>query len=482
METSNNILLVVLDAVRADHVSAYGYDRPTTPTIDQLADDGVLFEHAFSNSNWTGTAHAAMFTGLLPSQSGIYGANQSFSSDIRTLPERLHDAGYRTFAVSAGAHIRRERGYHRGFDTFKETYRIRPSRGFIRTFLTDPSMRRQTAYSLTRGPDKKTLYKFDALKRWIAEDKETPFFAFINAKTAHNPYNPPRPYKSMFCDELNRPRYEFVERLMEALGQQGQQIEGGDIERVRSLSREFPVIGGAFEPTEAEWEIVRAWYDGAIRCMDDRLGDLLGWLDGEGMLEDTCVIVTADHGELFGEHGLEKHNYSAYEPLLHVPLVIKAPGCEGCVRIESQVSLIDLFPTLLEFADIRPPKSDVAASLIPFDDGKYHEYTFAEIGRKPAKPIRRHHPEFDASEYGVPTQVVRNDTYKLIRTGNNDRELFEWKDDPDEERDLSCERQDIVEQLESVLEETLGPLIDEERRETVDDPRLKRQLEDLGYL
>jgi len=153
-----NVVLVVLDAVRADRTSVYGSGRPTTPNMEAIAENGVIYEHAFANSNWTGTSHGALFTGRLPSDSGVHGATQDLPDDVRTLPERLSAAGYRTFAMSAGAHIRAERGYDRGIDTFKETYQIAPNRRFLRSLLTDSALRRQALYSATAGPDGDGVY------------------------------------------------------------------------------------------------------------------------------------------------------------------------------------------------------------------------------------------------------------------------------------------------------------------------------------
>jgi arylsulfatase A-like enzyme len=160
-----HVILVVLDAVRPYHLGTYGYERDTDPFISTLAEDSLVFENAFANSNWTPTSHAAMFTGQMPSETGIYGETLTIPDSKVTFPEHLHAAGYRTFGTAAGAHIRSDRGFDRGFDEFHETYRISPSTDFLKTVLTDPSALKQSLYSVTRGHDNYTYYKFDRLKK-----------------------------------------------------------------------------------------------------------------------------------------------------------------------------------------------------------------------------------------------------------------------------------------------------------------------------
>jgi arylsulfatase A-like enzyme len=478
-----NVLLVVLDAVRADHLSCYGYDRETTPTIDGLAADGVRYEHAFSTSNWTGAAHASLFTGYLPSQSGVYGESQDLPADVPTVAELLSEVGYRTFATSAGAHIRGGRGYDRGFDRFHETFRIRPNRHYLREFLRNPALRRQTWQTLVRGHDNYTAFKFGSLRRWIAGGSE-PFFAFVNCKTAHHRYNPPRPYKSLFGPGVDRPRWEFVERLRRRLCTEPQDVDGFDVERLAALSRQYPVTGGAFEPTAAEWDVVEAWYDGAIRYLDDRLSELVSFLRSTGRMDETLLVVTADHGDLFGEHGLEKHQYSLLDKLLHVPLVVSPPA-GGRTRsrgvVSNVVSFADLFPTVLDAAGVTPPERPNAVPLTPFDDRRFHDHVYAEVGRKSPAPIRQDYPEFEDSAYNGPVQSVRDDEYKLVRGPEGTRRLCRWREDPEEQTDLATEYPDVVDRLTSELEAALEPMNDRVLDDTVDDDRLEQQLKDLGY-
>jgi len=489
-----NILFLVLDAVRIDHCSTYGYERETTPTMTRLAEDGVRYDHAFAPSIWTPTVHGAIFTGRYPSQTGIYGNSLGIPDDLETLPERLHEAGYRTFAASAGAHIRASRGYVRGVDDYVETRRIGPDLDFARKVLTDRSFAKQVAFTLTRGPDDKTRYKYDRLERFIdgvvADDD--PFFGFINAKTAHQPFNPPRPYKRLFCEGFERPSLEILERIEGALGREPQDVAGQDIEKLRQISDRGGdgFLADEVAVSEAEWDVIRAWYDGAIRYLDDLVGSLVAFLESRDAYEDTMIVLTADHGDNFGDHGLTSHIFSLYDTLIHVPLVIKPPqttagsDAPAGTIIDNQVSLMDLHPTFLEAAGESVPESDLTESLLDFAERQYHDYTFAEYAGfdGPIERLNRKYPDFEATQFAKTLQSVRDDEFKLIVDSEGGRELYAWREDPREQDNLIDAHPEVADRLEAVIDERLEPLDSPGTFETPDDPELQSQLEDLGYL
>ncbi|OYR78097.1 hypothetical protein Z052_00015 [Halorubrum sp. C191] len=502
-----NILFLVIDALRIDHCSTYGYKRKTTPIMTELAEDGIRYDNAFAPSIWTPTVHGAVFTGKYPSHTGIYGNSLKIPDDFETLPEMLKQQGYRTFAASAGAHIRRSRGYARGVDDYVETRRIGADIDFAQKVLGDRSFAKQVGFTLTRGPDDKTRYKYDRLERFVGDavDQNDPFFGFINAKTAHQPFNPPRPYKRMFTEGLERPRWEVLERVIEALGRRSQDLPGHDIEKLRQVSHSGGdgVFAGDLEMNDEEWAVIESWYDGAVRYLDDLIGDLMDFLKSKDIYDNTMVVVCSDHGDNFGDHGgLTSHIFSLYDTLLHVPLVIKPPRTGSSAdgngagddtapagrTIDNQVSLIDLNPTFHEIAGASPPDYELAESLLGFEDRRYHDYTFAEYAGfdGPIERLERKYPDFDATRFARPLQAIRDDEYKLIITGplngEHDRELYAWRDDPGEDRDLLGERADVADELLDVVRDTLEPLDDAGKFEAPDDEELEEQLKDLGYL
>jgi len=491
--TAPNILFLVLDAVRVDHASTYGYERETTPTMSELADDGVRYDHAFAPSIWTPTVHGAVFTGKYPSHTGIYGNSLGIPDDYETLPESLQRQGYRTFAASAGAHIRAGRGYDRGIDEFVETRRISPDVDFFRKVATDRSFAKQVLFSLTRGPDDKTQYKYDRLERFVDRsiDDGDPFFGFINAKTAHNPFNPPRPYKELFSDGFDRPKWEFLERIRGQLGLGTQRLQHHDTEKLRQVSNSGGdgVMVDDVEMTEEEWDVIRAWYDGAIRYLDDVVGQLVAHLKERDVYEDTLIVMTADHGDNFGDHGLARHAFCLYDSLLHVPMVIKPPATGDTASvagraIDEQVSLVDLHPTFLEAAGAAVPDYEHSESLLDFEQRRYHDFTFGEYAgfEGSIQRLQRKYPDFDATGFARTIQSVRDDEHKLIVDSDGNRELYAWRADPGETENLADERLDVVDDLEAELEESLNPLDSPGDFATPDDPELEEQLRDLGYI
>lgn len=208
-----NILLVVLDDVRKDHLSYYGHRNKTTPNLDQLAGDSTVFENAFANSNWTPVSHGAIFTGQLPSHTGIYGNTLGIPEGYETLPELLKKQGYQTFSTSAGAHLRAERGYARGFDDYQVTHNLPTlpdiSAPMLSLLFSDSAYRKQFTQHLLRGWDKATVYKFESLKRWIRSVDNGPYFGFINLKTARSPYRPPRHIKTSLLKGIHKDSTPF---------------------------------------------------------------------------------------------------------------------------------------------------------------------------------------------------------------------------------------------------------------------------------
>jgi arylsulfatase A-like enzyme len=296
-----HILLVTLDTTRADHLGCYGYSRATSPTLDALAGESIVYTNARSTSSWTLPAHASLFTGRFPSSHGarydVEGDHvladsiqaprgiraRGLAGGQETLSEGLGRAGYATAAVVAGPWLLRTFGLARGFEHYDDA-------GIL-------------DYA-GRSADDVT----DAAIRWLAGRDDRPFFLFVNYFDAHFPYSPPP-----------------------------------------SEGRMFLPPGTAPDPDRrGQWQ---ALYDAEIRFVDRELGRLLRALRERGDYERTLVVVTSDHGELLGEHGEWGHGRFLYEELLRVPLVVKPAGPSRLGRREaSPIQLLDLFALLLESA------------------------------------------------------------------------------------------------------------------------------------
>lgn len=318
-----NILFIVVDTLRSDHLSAYGYSRQTSPMLDELAGSGVLFEHAYSTSSWTLPAHASMLTGRLPHEHGA--ELEPYDGRYRMLPEALSEYGYRSAAISANSSFfTRRAGFQAGFvrfDDYSHTLRKMAERTLygVKFFqLVWPRLRSDPPMPGRRDADEIT----SGALRWIGHKQDRPFFAFVNYFDVHEPYCPPHPWRSKFSKVRNT---------------------GGQLLRI--------VEGDQRKPTPKELQNEVDAYDGAIAYVDAAVARLLGELKARGLMENTLVIVTSDHGEAFGEHGYYMHRQTLYREELHVPLLLSWPGhIPSGQRVTSLVSIASLAATAMEIA------------------------------------------------------------------------------------------------------------------------------------
>lgn len=320
-----DLLLISLDTLRADRLGAYGYDRDTSPFLDQLAAEGVRFENAFVNTHGTPPSHATLFTSTYQethrvSHSVARGADPDhrLPPGPRLLQEVLRDAGYTTLGVTGGGFMSGDFGFDRGFDTFKED-------------------------SLIGGLG--TMEKL--INR--ALDQPKPIFAFFHTYEIHSPYSPPSRYRDLwgkFSSQI-RPTSEALRKLVWA--------------------------GKAGEVTPDDLAFLNSRYDAGIRFTDDSLSDFFDRLDAMGFLDNALVIITSDHGEEFGEHGGLLHPGKLYDELLHVPLIIAGPASLGVEpgRIDDAlVSTLDIAPTFYAVAGVEAPEEVVGRDLLAFGEAR----------------------------------------------------------------------------------------------------------------
>lgn len=316
------ILLVVLDALHAEHVSHLGYDRETTPHLDRLAALGVSFERAFAPAPYTLASIPSLLTGRLPDHHGLVRPNQSLRDGEVLLAETLAEAGYRNFAVVANPNGGAEHGIDRGFERFFD---------LAVDALDDPS-------SMERifAPNFPPL-----VAEWLGElaKSPAPTFVYLHLLEPHSPYQPPPHLRALYVD----PAYTGP-------------FAGGDTQTL------IDSVHGKIEVTPEDVEAVRGLYDATLRLGDQALGDVLDLFDEAGLLDPALVVVTSDHGEALWQRGRWGHNDELYDEMLHVPLVIKLPLGAGPVgeRRQSLVSPMDLFPSIAEWLDLKAPKK-------PFD-------------------------------------------------------------------------------------------------------------------
>ena len=454
-----NILLFIWDAVRYDHLSCCGYYRDTTPNLDRVAKEGYLFRNAFATSAWTAPSIPSVLTGQYPSMHGVLGYHLRLNEDIGTLAQALDQYGYRTMAITANSFFSRPQGLDKGFGTFLEDWRV----GY--KVETDNLM--YMLWRIThRGGDIRTYYSIRKVKSWLREVEE-PFFLVVHWMNAHCPYHSPYKYREKFVD---RAKYSPSQRKA--------------AEILASSTGGYGYMAGAVQAGREHFDLVQAWYDGCIAYMDQRFGEIVKFLEKVGLFDDTVIMVTADHGENFGEHGLANHQFCLYDTLLHVPLIMSFPQLEGGVVEDKLVSHVDIVPTVLDLIGL--PYSDLLPGISLVRE-ESHRHIFAEYGPPlMTKMFENYYPGFDYSRYDRMLKSIRTRTHKLIVASDGEEELYDLTQDPSESHNLIEQELDLATHLREILSRSLGPEYQEREGlwELVedDDKVVERRLRALGYL
>jgi arylsulfatase A-like enzyme len=425
-----NVLIVIWDAARALDLSLYGYTRETTPELERFARRGTVFDRAFATAPWSLPSHASMFTGRYPTE--MTAARQVPLDDSDpTLAEALAGRGYATAGFTANIYYgSRAFGIARGFVRYEDRPRIEPG-VVLRTWRLSRFLLwqvRDRSAENAPGPMRPSASNIsDALLDWIDDRGDRPFFAVINQFDAHDPYFPPEPFNVAFAD--SQPRFWLEE------------------EHVAYSADELSELRDA--------------YDGALRYLDHELGLLLGALEERGVLDNTLVIVTSDHGEEFGEHGadLVKHARSLYTPVLLVPLVVVyPPRVPAGVRRVEPVSIRDIPATVMDVlgsADTPFP----GTSLLRYAEGS----VTAEQAAEPRLAVA------ESSPMGGVLQtwpIAAGDMYSLVSgdlhyivDGEGREQLFDLSTDVWERNDLAgrAEAEPHLRRFRAVLDSMAGP-------------------------
>jgi arylsulfatase A-like enzyme len=394
-----NVLLVVLDTVRADHLPTNGYHRDTSPHIAKLAAQGVVFDWAISTSPWTLPSHATMFTGRYHHETKADWLTP-LDDAYPTLAEILSSRGYVTGGfVGNLMYCLRENGLGRGFSHY-EDFQIK-----FGTLLLSTSIGRFAASSVL-GNEIRPLASnsaetvTDRFLEWLPRADGRPFFAFLNYIDAHALYLPPPGFETRFG-----PRSPYLTKWYD-------------------------------QPT---WppDVMQGFidaYDACIAYIDSQFARITSHLDAQGLLDDTVIIVVGDHGEQFGEHGLTDHGNSLYAQLLHVPLIVSfPPRVPAAQNVAELVSLRDLAATILDLTGL-PADPLPGTSLARFWGGSAPEGDATLLLSEVSRGI--HTPEHEPRTAGDMKSIIE-DGLHLIRNGDGSTELYDLRADPAEEHDLT---------------------------------------------
>lgn len=384
-----NVIVILVDALRADHLGSYGYGRETSPALDAFARDAVLFEEAITQSTFTKSSIASLFTGRAAYEHGVYWGDHRdraghLTSDVlldreTTLAEALRSRGYLTAAWVQNSHLRDYMGFAQGFVEYRD------QQGDV-----DRINRRFLGW--LRGPA-----------------RHHQLFAYLHYIDLHDPYLPEPPYDRLFGDGSDF--YAGID-----LAEWGAFLGG---------VRDGRITLSAGDVAELE-----ALYDGQIRYLDDRIGRLFEELKKLDLYDRSLIVVTSDHGDAFMEHGFISHSATPYEELVRVPLLVKLPGGRhGGRRVERQVRLIDVFPTVLDLLDIPRSRRISGCSLVPWIEN-------APEGAAGGEGCDLAVIEIAEEEGAAPTLALRSQGLKYIR-GPAGEELYDLSTDPEEAHDLS---------------------------------------------
>ena len=407
-----NVLLIVMDTVRADRCSLKGEPRATTPGLERLAAEGVVFRDAWSPAGWTPPAHASLFTGLRPDHHGVLIGNSLHLDEERvTLAELLRDAGYRTTCLSNNVHIAPEFGMTQGFER-----------------VVTPNDRPDAVYPTCRWAHAEALESAIA-----ARDADVPFFIFVNDMEAHLPYTPPEAIQDRFLSG----EYELWEQIR-AREFDGDAAQDHTVGRKRVPQRMARLLDDL--------------YRAEIACLDEQIEKLVRDLEREGILDDTVIVITSDHGENLGDHDLFGHKASLHKSIRHVPLLIRFPDAfdPGGV-VEETVRLEDILPTLLELCGVPGPAGIQGASLLRDLPGRIARAAYGRSGGNLEIPEVPEDLEIDLYRFTLSIRSVYDGRHHLIRYSDGRTELYDVAADPAEAEDLSDRRPDLVERLIPLL-------------------------------
>jgi arylsulfatase A-like enzyme len=365
-----NIILVVVDALRPDHLGCYGYQRETSPEIDKIAEEGVKFDKVLSQSSWTKPAVASLLTSTYPEVHGVKKIGDVLGYQDTSLPTMLRQNGYVTGCIQTNPFLTAESGFHEGFDHYVEIYDKAPG--------------------VYKPPVQKAVKTaFD----WLDHFWKDPFFLYLHLLDTHNPYTPPEPFRGFGNEEQDL-------------------------------------------------------FDGEIRSVDFHIGLLRDYICQKRIQEKTVLVITADHGEEFQEHGHQYHAKHLYEEVLRVPLIISLPAVlSSGLSIPTQVRSVDIVPTILEILGFPPLETHQGESLVPL----------LNTGPSPDRPSVSQIGEDEDSPAGEGEIIALNTgDHKLIWHKKDDtKELYHLTNDPEEKHNVAAEDEEMSRVLQSQLQQLI---------------------------
>ena len=381
-----NVILITISSLRADHVGSLGYERDTTPNLDKFAKENILFSNAFAVSGWMIPAHGSIFTSLYPGRHGATHIENKLSNEHQTLAEILKKNGYYCAGFCCNPRLDDEHGFARGFDLYDD-YSVQIMLESLAFENAAVDIDKQRTNALIN----------DAAVNWLQNNSHRPFFMFVHYYDNHWDYTPPPPYRDLYDPGYTGP------------------IDGTEIAREPLFSN---------PPDVKDIRHIIALYDGEVKQTDNDLSEMLKVLSDMKLPENSIVIILADHGEQFYEHGHTSH-HGVYEELIHIPMAISIPGSQAkSKKIDSLVSQVDIMPTILDYLGITIPEFCQGRSLKPLIEGRIEEIN-----------------QFIFTEYtggAIPDCfAVRSKRYKLYTNSSGELFAYDLLKDPKEQAPIA---------------------------------------------
>ncbi|HPQ14264.1 MAG TPA: sulfatase [Bryobacteraceae bacterium] len=456
-----NVVIMVMDTVRADHLSLHGYSRRTTPNLEALARDSVVYKNAIAPSDMTLSSHGSLFTGLY---AGWHGAHCSppeasygrpLSPNVTTLAGILAANGYSTTGVSANVYLRENFGLQRGFQRFRIPRPV-PVLSPESWYLLRRGMRRTLTHFVDTAQFDRLFARAEDVNQSAFELMNGqvlargPFFLFLNYMDAHFPYVPPAPFDTRFPGKIRSLTQDELTEVQEA------------------------VVSGHPMSAEEHAHFI-SQYDGGIAYVDAHIGQVIQWLKRRGVYNNTMIVVVSDHGEQFGEKNLVLHGNSIYQALLHVPMVIKFPGNKRTGVVDEPVSLIDVAPTILSALELPVPENMQGIDLLTSDPAN-RKQLFSESFPCPA--LHRS----DCPQEGCRAQAVFSWPLKYASSSSGRRELFDLAKDSREDHNILGKEPQVAKELSLELSRWLKTVPVKAGQQSGIEAETLQQLKSLGYV
>ena len=477
-EPPRRVILIMMDTLRKDHTSLYGYERATTPTLAKMASEGVLFLDNISQATWTKVAMPSVMTSLYPQSHRVQDYPDTLPAAAETLAEVYRAAGYATASFCANSFTGRATSLHQGFEEVHESG------------------------SLHNDGTKSSRPIVDRATRWIENHSDTPSFMFMHFYDPHSDFEPRAPYNSMWLAPEGKEEHEEQrKKALEYAKSKGEARMFNELPQAKDLE-----ATGADVKAWMDYEM--GWYDGSILGMDTEIGRLLERLASLDLADETLIAFVTDHGEELHEHGRMGHGMQAYGEVANVTMMLHRPGSlpQG-VRVEETTRSIDLMPTLLNLSGLPVPEGAQGRSTLPLiaayqnASGDEARAAATELGWEIRPAVTEEHKRPVKEEFLSETEAYQaendNESYAIVfegwklihnvqaNDGRPEYELYDHANDPHDANNVAEVNPDMVEKLKTELgywrREVTDAALSKDSTEGMSSAELEK-LRSLGYI